>query len=43
MALGSYEGWNFRLLVEDRVVEARTDATVINIGRRRTGPDRPDF
>ena len=38
MALGSYEGWNFRLMIEDRVVEARTDATVIDLGRRRTGP-----
>ena len=36
VALGSYEGWNFRLLLEDRVVEARTDATVIDLARRRT-------
>ncbi|HVL05744.1 MAG TPA: hypothetical protein VM388_07135 [Acidimicrobiales bacterium] len=43
-ALGSYEGWNFRLVIEDRIVESeagagagaeRADAEVIPIDRRR--------
>ena len=41
VALGSYEGWNFRLLIEDSVVEARTDADVIDIRLRRTGRRPP--
>ncbi len=38
-ALSAYEGWNFRLLIEDRVVQAETeaeteaDAEVIDIAR----------
>ncbi len=34
-ALSAYEGWNFRLLIEDRVVEAETEAEaeVIDIAR----------
>lgn len=42
-ALGSYEGWNFRLVVEDRVVEAEAggavevgpDAVIVPIGLAR--------
>jgi hypothetical protein len=34
-ALGPYEGWNFRLVIEDRVAEARSDAKVIELARRR--------
>jgi hypothetical protein len=41
-ALSSYEGWNFRLVIEDRVVEARTDGEVIDIRRPRSGPRRPE-
>jgi hypothetical protein len=41
-ALSAYEGWNFRLLIEDRVAEAETEteaeAEVINIARHRSRP-----
>ena len=44
-ALSAYEGWNFRLLIEDRVVEAETEgdteAEVIDIARHRSRPDHP--
>ncbi len=44
-ALSAFEGWNFRLLIEDRVVEAeagaeaQTQAEVIDITRHRSQPD----
>jgi hypothetical protein len=42
-ALSAYEGWNFRLQIEDRVVEAETEAEteaeVIDIARNRSRPD----
>jgi hypothetical protein len=41
-ALGSYEGWNFRLVIEDRTAESeaaagvgKADAEIIPIDRRR--------
>jgi len=37
-ALESYEGWGFRLVIEDRVEDARTDAEVIEM---RRPPARP--
>lgn len=37
-ALESYEGWGFRLIIEDRFEDARTDAEVIEI---RRPPARP--
>ena len=39
-ALSAYEGWNFRLLIEDRVAEAETEteAGVITIARHRSRP-----
>ena len=39
-ALSAYEGWSFRLLVEDRVAEAETETEteVINIARHRRQP-----
>lgn len=37
MALESYEGWNFRLVIEDRIHDARADAEVIELGDRRGG------
>ena len=40
-ALSSYEGWIFRLVIEDRVVEARSAGEVIDIRRPRSGPRRP--
>jgi hypothetical protein len=44
-ALSAYEGWNFRLLIEDRVAaaepEAEFDAEVIDIVRHRGRPDPP--
>lgn len=41
VALTSYEGWNFRLLIEDRVVEASTDAEVIDLTQRRNDQHPP--
>ena len=42
-ALSAYEGWNFRLLIEDRVVEAETEveAEVIPIARHCRRPESP--
>ncbi|MCA1671896.1 MAG: hypothetical protein LC799_06710, partial [Actinobacteria bacterium] len=36
LALDSYEGWNFRLVIEDRVADARTEAELIDLP---LGPD----
>lgn len=41
-ALAAYEGWNFRLLIEDRVVEALPEADVIDIAQRRSRPGTND-
>ena len=47
-ALGSYEGWNFSLVIEDRIVEAEAEAgadaeaEVIPLDRRRAGCPRRD-
>ena len=41
-ALSAYEGWNFRLVIDDRVVEARTGGEVVDIGRRGSRPRRRD-
>lgn len=41
-ALAAYEGWNFRLLIEDRVVEALPEAEVIDIAQRRSRPGAQD-
>jgi len=37
MALESYEGWGFRLVIEDRVRDVRTDADVIELRSPRPG------
>ena len=37
MALESYEGWGFRLVIEDRVRDIRTDADVIELRSPRPG------
>lgn len=37
MALEAYEGWNFRLVIEDRVHDARGDAEVIELPWRGGG------
>jgi hypothetical protein len=43
-ALEPYEGWNFRLVIEDRVEEARSDAVVLDVSQERSartkGPGR---
>lgn len=38
MALEPYEGWGFRLVIEDRVQDARSDAEIIELPRPRGGP-----
>ncbi len=38
MALESYEGWGFRLVIEDRVRDVRTDADVIELRSPKAGP-----
>ncbi len=38
-ALEPYEGWNFRLVIEDRVQEGRTDADVIDIADAASSRD----
>lgn len=42
-ALSAYEGWHFRLRIEDRVAEAEleTEAEVIDIARHRSRPAPP--
>ncbi len=37
MALESYEGWGFRLVIEDRVRDLRTDAEIIELRSPRPG------
>ena len=37
MALEPYEGWGFRLVIEDRVHDARSDAEVIELPRPGAG------
>lgn len=39
LALEAYEGWNFRLVIEDRVQDARGDTDVIPFPRRSPGDD----
>lgn len=39
-ALESYEGWKFRLVIDDRVEEGRGDAAIIDIGKARVGTRR---
>jgi hypothetical protein len=50
-ALGPYEGWNFRLVIEDRIAVAEpaggeedveVEAEIISIDRRRLGHQPPD-
>lgn len=41
-ALGSYEGWNFRPVIEARVEQAHTGAEVIDIGGRRRSRSRTE-
>ncbi len=38
-ALEPYEGWNFRLVIEDRVEEARSDADVVDITQASSSHD----
>ena len=38
-ALESYEGWRFRLVIEDSIDDARSDADVFELRGRRSGPE----
>ena len=38
-ALESYEGWRFRLVIEDSIDDARTDADIVELRGRRSGPE----
>jgi len=38
MALESYEGWGFRLVIEDRVRDLRSDAEIIALRSPNSGP-----
>ena len=38
MALESYEGWGFRLVIEDRVRDLRSDAEIIELRSPGVGP-----
>ena len=39
MALEPYDGWGFRLVIEHRVRDGRSDAEVIELRGPGTGPD----
>lgn len=39
MALEPYEGWGFRLVIEDRVADLRSDAEIIELRGPGPGPD----
>ena len=38
-ALGPYEGWGFRLVIEDRVRDVRSDAEIVELYGSRPGSD----
>lgn len=42
MALESYEGWRFRLVIEDSIDDARTDADIIELSGRASRPEPTD-
>lgn len=39
MTLESYEGWGFRLVIESRIRDVRSDAEIIELRGPRAGPD----
>lgn len=42
LALSPFEGWNFRLVIEDRVADARPDAAVVDLPGLELPPERAD-